>query len=348
MLILGIDTTCDDTSAAVVEDGHRIRSNVISSQHLAHERFGGIVPMLAAREHTRNMGVILDAAMKEAGAEFAELDAVAVSNHQGLLLSLVVGVAAAKSVALACEIPLVGIHHLEGHIYSNIMDRENTLPFPFLCLTVAGGHTLLLRIEGHGRYKLLGHTRDDAAGEAYDKIARRLGLAYPGGPEIERLAERGNPRAFSFPRPMIDADNFEFSFSGLKTAVVRAIEAHEGSGTSLCVEDLCASFQQAVIDVLVAKTMRVAKSEDLSRIALAGGVANNRALRNALHTAASERGYQTYCPPAQLCIDNGAMVAGAGYFLLRERGPSELTIDVRANAPLGAWGVTYRHSSKYR
>ena len=348
MLILGIDTTCDDTSAALVENGHHIRSNVISSQHQVHESFGGIVPMLAAREHTQNMGVILEAALREAEATFADIDAVAVSNHQGLLLSLMVGVAAAKSVALACRVPLVGIHHLEGHIYSNIIGRQEALPFPFICLTVAGGHTLLLRIEGHGRYKLLGHTRDDAAGEAYDKIARRLGLAYPGGPEIEKLAETGDPGAFSFPRPMIGADHFEFSFSGLKTAVVRTIEAHEASGKALHVEDICASFQQAVIDVLVAKTIRVADSENLSRIALAGGVANNRMLRSALQDAARERGYLTYCPPPKLCIDNGAMIAGAGYFLLQERGPSELTIDARANAPLGLWDVKYRHSSKYR
>ena len=272
MLILGIDTTCDDTSAALVEDGGLVRSNITSSQHLAHERFGGIVPMLAAREHTQNIGLILKAALREAGTTFRDIDAVAVSHHQGLLLSLVVGVAAAKSVALACDVPLIGIHHLEGHIYSNIMGREKELPFPFLCLTVAGGHTLILRIDGHGRYRLLGHTRDDAAGEAYDKIARRLGLAYPGGPAIEKLAEGGNPRAYAFPRPMIDAQHSEFSFSGLKTAVVRAIEQREASGETIDMADLCASFQQAVIDVLVTKTMRVAESEGLHHIALAGGV----------------------------------------------------------------------------
>ena len=348
MLILGIDTTCDDTSAGIVEDGHTVRANVISSQHSVHERFGGIVPMMAAREHTRKINVILQAALEEAGATFRDLDAVAVSHHQGLLLSLVVGVSAAKSIALGCDLPLIGIHHLEGHIYSNIMGRQTELPFPFLCLTVAGGHTLLLRIDGHGRYELLGHTRDDAAGEAYDKIARRLGLGYPGGPIVEELALRGDPSAYAFPRPMIDRPHYEFSFSGLKTAAIRAIQQCESAGRPVNVEDLCASFQQAVIDVLVAKTMRAATQEGLYRIALAGGVAMNKLLGASLETQAAERGFQTFIPPQNLCVDNGAMVAGAGYFLYKHRGPDDLSIDARANAPLGQLGVMYRHASKYR
>ena len=347
MLILGIDTTCDDTCAALVEDGRIIRSNVIASQHMAHKRYGGIVPMLAAREHTMNIGFVLTAAMVEAGTSYRDIDAVAVSNHQGLMLSLVVGLAAAKSVALACSIPLIGVHHLEGHIYSNIMGREDRLPFPFLCLTVAGGHTLLLRIDGHGKYVLLGHTRDDAAGEAYDKIARRLGLSYPGGPEIERLAREGNPNAFDFPRPMMDSPSLEFSFSGLKTAVTRVIESFESACDQVPTADLCASFQQAVVDVLVAKTLRAARQEGQSRIALAGGVANNRALRDALAAAADEHGYETFIPNMELCVDNGAMIAGAGYFLMRERGPNDLSIDALANAPLGDAQIMYRPSSKY-
>ena len=346
MLILGIDTTCDDTSAALVEDGHAIRSNIIASQHLVHECYGGIVPMLAAREHTRNIGFVLAAALEEASASYSDIDAVAVSNHQGLMLSLVVGLSAAKSVALACETPLIGVHHLEGHIYSNIMGHEDSLAFPFVCLTVAGGHTLLLRINGHGCYGLLGHTRDDAAGEVYDKIARRLGLSYPGGPEVERLAQRGDQKAFDFPRPMIDDSNLEFSFSGLKTAVTRTIESLESSSAPVPVEDICASFQQAVVDVLVAKTLRAAKREGLSRIALAGGVANNLTLRNALTSAARENCLETYVPEPELCIDNGAMIAGAGYYLMREHGPSSMTIDALANAPLGDAGINYRPGSR--
>lgn len=348
MRILGIDTTCDDTSVGIVEDGRHVIANVIASQHGAHARFGGIVPMIAAREHTRQINIILDAALQEGGMAYEDLDAVAVSNHQGLLLSLVVGVAAAKSVALACDIPLVGLHHVEGHIYSNIIGREAQLAFPFLCLTVAGGHTLLLRVNGHGDYGLLGHTRDDAAGEAYDKIARRLGLGYPGGPLIEELAERGNPAAYAFPRPMIGKPNFEFSFSGLKTAVVREIEACESAGAVINKEDLCASFQQAIVDVLVDKTVRAAHKEGLVRIALAGGVAMNRRLRAQLDDIAGKEGFQLFAPPRNLCVDNGAMIAGAGYYLLKHRGASALTVDVRANAPLGQLGVLYKHPSKYR
>ena len=347
MLILGIDTTCDDTSVGIVEDGKTIHANVIASQHMAHERFGGIVPMIAARQHVKSVNLILAAALEEAGVTFDDVEAVAVSNHQGLLLSLVVGVAAAKSIALARNLPLIGIHHLEGHIYSNIIEHEATLAFPFQCLTVAGGHTLLLKIEDHGKYVLLGHTRDDAAGEAYDKIARRLGLGYPGGPLIEKLARDGDPTAFNFPRPMIDKPNFEFSFSGLKTAVIRAIEKLEEADEPLPVEDLCASFQQAVIDVLVSKTLRVAEAEGLTRIALAGGVAMNSLLRATLDEAARERGLQTFAPSPNLCIDNGAMVAGAAYHLWQHRGPSDLTIDARANAPLGLLGLKYKHASKY-
>ncbi len=347
MLILGIDTTCDDTSAGVVKNGSHVWSNVIASQHKVHARFGGIVPMIAAREHTRQINLIIAAALDEAGITFHDIDAVAVSNHQGLLLSLVVGVSAAKSIALALDVPLIGMHHLEGHVYSNIMGRENELPFPFLCLTVAGGHTLLLRVDGHGRYHLLGHTRDDAAGEAYDKIARRLSLGYPGGPIVEKLARNGNPFAYDFPRPMIDKAHFEFSFSGLKTAVVRVIEAAEKAGESLSTEDLCASFQQAIVDVLVTKTIRVAEKEGLSRIALAGGVAMNRQLRRDLQQAANAKGLRTFAPPPDLCIDNGAMIAGAAWYLLHHRGPSPLTIDVLANAPLGELGLKYRPASKY-
>ncbi len=348
MLILGIDTTCDDTSVGIVEDGHRIHANVIASQHMAHERFGGIVPMIAARQHVKNVNLIIAAALKQAGLTFDDVDAIAVSNHQGLLLSLVVGVSAAKSIAIAQDLPLIGIHHLEGHIYSNIIEHTPALAFPFQCLTVAGGHTLILKIEDHGEYILLGHTRDDAAGEAYDKIARRMGLGYPGGPLIEKLAQSGNPEAFAFPRPMIDKPNFEFSFSGLKTSVIRAIEKLEQAGEPLPIEDLCASFQQAVVDVLVSKTLRVAEAEGLTRIALAGGVAMNGLLRTTLDAAAQDRGLQTFSPSPNLCIDNGAMVAGAAYHLWQHRGPSPLSIDARANAPLGVHNLKYKQASKYK
>lgn len=344
MLILGIDTSCDDTGAAVVRDGHEVLSNVIASQYKAHGRFGGVVPVIAAREHTAKINFILESALEEAGVSFADLDAVAVSHHQGLLLALVVGVSAAKSIALACNIPLIGIHHLEGHIYSNLMGRSKVLKFPFLCLTVAGGHTLLLKVVSHGTYELLGHTRDDAAGEVFDKVARHLGLGHPGGAAIEKLAEKGNSEAYNFPRPLINRTDGEFSFSGLKTAVIAAIDRDP----SLNRADLCASFQQAVVDLLVSKTIRMAGEHQLRQITLAGGVALNSPLRTALKNAADDHGYQIFTPRDDLCMDNGAMVAGAAYFLYKERGADPIGIDTRANAPLGSMGIRYRHDSKYR
>ncbi|MCG8461753.1 MAG: tRNA (adenosine(37)-N6)-threonylcarbamoyltransferase complex transferase subunit TsaD [Holophagales bacterium] len=348
MLILGIDTSCDDTGVGVVEDGVKILSNVIASQHASHERFGGIVPALAARQHVKSINPILEAAMGEAGATYDDLDAVAIANDQGLLLSLVVGTSAAKSIALAKNIPLIGIHHLEGHIYSVLMDHPDELRMPFLCLTVAGGHTLLLEVEDHGRYSLRGHTRDDAAGEAYDKVARRLGLGYPGGPPIDRLAAEGDPEAFRFPRPMIDKPHGEFSFSGLKSAVIRTLDHIEADGEEIPVADVCASFQQAVVDVLVKKTLRQAEVTGHSDIALAGGVAMNRQLRETLAEEAEKRDLRTFLPRPLLCIDNGAMVAGAAYFLWRLRGESPLDLDARANAALGQLELRYKQDTKYR
>ena len=344
MLFLGIDTSCDDTSAGVVRNGHDVLSNVIASQYAAHEQFGGIVPMIAAREHTHKISYIIQTALDEAKVGFNDLDAVAVAHNQGLLLSLVVGVSAAKSVALACDIPLIGMHHLEGHIYSNFMGREHELPFPFLCLTVAGGHTLLLKVTAHGRYELLGFTRDDAAGEVFDKLARRLGLGFPGGPAVEKLAANGDPYAYDFPRPLINQSHFEFSFSGLKTAVIQAVERDPKANKA----DICASFQQAVVDLLVSKTMRVAKAHKLNRVALAGGVALNTPLRTALNQACASQDYTLFVPSRDLCMDNGAMIAGAGYFLYNLRGGDPLTIEAKANAPLGELGVRYRPDSKYQ
>ncbi len=343
MLILGIDTSCDDTGVAVVDDGHHILSNVIASQYHAHDRFGGVVPVIAAREHTAKINYILESALAEAGISFSDLDAVSVSHHQGLMLSLVVGVSAAKSVALACGIPLIGIHHLEGHIYSNLIGRTNQIQFPFLCLTVAGGHTLLLKVISHGTYELLGHTRDDAAGEILDKVARHLELGSPGGAAIEKMAKNGNPSSFHFPRPLIHRPDGEFSFSGLKTAVIAAIDRNPDLNRA----DLCASFLQAIIDLLVSKTMRIARDHQLSQLTLAGGVALNQPLRIALQEAAQEHDYQVFTPHPDLCMDNGAMVAGAAYFLYQERGPDPLSIETRANAPLGMTRIRYRPNTKY-
>jgi N6-L-threonylcarbamoyladenine synthase len=348
MIVLGIDTSCDDTGVGIVEDGYRILSNVIASQHRFHERYGGIVPSVASRQHARVFNPILAQALETAGLGFDQIDAVAVTSDQGLALSLTVGVAGAKAIALAADKPLIGIHHVEGHIYSAVMANQGELDFPFLCLTVAGGHTMLILARAFGEYELLGFTRDDSAGEAYDKIARRLGLEYPGGPVIDRLATEGNPSAFKFPRPMLTPGNLEFSFSGLKTAVNLTIEKLEQTGEPLPVADLAASFQQAVVDVLVAKTLVAAEQTDTRRLALAGGVAANSQLRSALKAVEANGDLQVYLPPMSLCVDNGAMIAGAAYHRLVRGEVSTLLLDSRANAPLGSLGVKYRAPGKYR
>jgi N6-L-threonylcarbamoyladenine synthase len=347
MLILGVESSCDDTGVAVVADGVEIRANVLASQHAQHERYGGIVPSLAARQHSRAINVLLEQALEQAGVGFGELDAVAVSSDQGLAPSLAVGVAAAKTVALALDVPLLGVHHVEGHVYSNVMAHPGRLDFPFLCLTVAGGHTMLLRARALGTYELLGGTRDDSAGEAYDKLARRLGLGYPGGPLIDRLAREGDPEAFAFPRPMLDDDSLDFSFSGLKSAVTRQIEQLERTGTPLPVEDLAASLQAAVVDVLVAKTRAAVERTRVRQVSVAGGVAANSLLRERLERLAEAGELEAFFPPLALCVDNGAMIAGVADRLLAAGRRSTLALDYRANAPLGALGVRYRHATKY-
>ena len=348
MLVLGIDTSCDDTGVGIVEDGVRILANVIASQHVFHERFGGIVPSVASRQHARIFNPILSQAVETAGISYSEVDAIAVTSDQGLALSLTVGVAGAKALALTLGKPLVGIHHVEGHIYSALMAYPGDLDFPFLCLTVAGGHTMLILARAHGEYKLLGYTRDDAAGEAYDKIARRLGLPYPGGPVIDRLAAEGNPAAFKFPRPMLKPGNLEFSFSGLKTAVNLVLDRLQGEGEQFSVADVAASFQQAVVDVLVAKTLEAAERVNINQIAVAGGVAANSLLRSTLKAAEENGGPRIFLPSMNLCVDNGAMIASAGYQHLVRGQASDLKLDSRANAPLGSLEAKYRAATKYR
>jgi N6-L-threonylcarbamoyladenine synthase len=350
MLILGVESSCDDTGVGIVADGTEVRANVLASQHAKHERYGGIVPSLAARQHSRAINVLLEQALEEAAVGFEQIDAVAVASDQGLAPSLAVGVAAAKTLALALDVPLLGVHHVEGHIYSNVMAHPGELDFPFVCLTVAGGHTMLLHARALGTYELLGGTRDDSAGEAYDKLARRLGLGYPGGPVIDRLAREGDPTAFRFPRPMLDDDTLDFSFSGLKSAVTRQIEELERDGRAdalLPVEDLAASLQAAVVDVLVAKTLTAVERTGVRTVSVAGGVAANSLLRARLEALAEQGEIRAFFPPLDLCVDNGAMIAGVAYHLLAEGRRSTLALDYRANAPLGALGVRYRHASKY-
>ena len=312
MNILGIETSCDETAAAVVTNGREIRSNIVASQIELHAKYGGIVPELASRKHVEAINYIVDQSMAEARLAFDELEAIAVTNRPGLIGALLVGVAAAKSLAYCHNLPLLGINHIEGHIYANFMENE-TLPFPHVCLTVSGGHTLLVEVQEGWKYEILGTTQDDAAGEAYDKVAQYLGLGFPGGKIIDDLAKKGDSNAIQFPRPMLDRDNYQFSFSGIKTAVRFFVEKAKAAGTLPPIADIAASFQAAVVDVLVGKTIRAAKAKNLKAITLTGGVAANRQLRESMREAGAEIGIEVYYPPIQLCTDNGAMIAGVAY-----------------------------------
>ncbi len=312
MNILGIETSCDETAAAVVTDGREIRSNIVASQIELHAKYGGIVPELASRKHVEAINYIVDQAMDEAGVRFDQLAAIAVTNRPGLIGALLVGVAAAKSLAYCHDLPLLGINHIEGHIYANFMEHQ-ALPFPHVCLTVSGGHTQLVEVQEGWQYNILGTTQDDAAGEAYDKVAQYLGLGFPGGKVIDDLAKEGDSDAIRFPRPMLDRDNYQFSFSGIKTAVRFFVEKAEAAGRLPAVEDIAASFQAAVVDVLVGKTIRAAKAKNARAITLTGGVAANRQLRESMREAGEKVGAEVYYPRIQLCTDNGAMIAGVAY-----------------------------------
>jgi N6-L-threonylcarbamoyladenine synthase len=335
-LILGIETSCDETSAAVVE-GRRVRSNLVASQAELHARWGGVVPEAAARQHVERLNPILQAALDEAGITLRDIDAIAVTNRPGLVGALVVGVAAAKALAFALNRPFAGVHHLEGHLYSAFLTEPDApIPFPHLCLIVSGGHTELVLAQGHGNYRLLGHTLDDAAGEAFDKAARLLGLGYPGGPAIDRLAQRGDPNAFRFPRAWLN-DTYHFSFSGLKTALLREVERLRSESDTLdetTLANLCASFQQAIIDVLVAKAVRAALAHGVSVLTVVGGVAANSALKALMQAAAEEARIQLAIPPPVYCTDNAAMIACAGYYRLLAGERADFDLDAYASALL--------------
>lgn len=312
-LTLGIETSCDETAAAVVADGTRILSNVIASQVDLHQRFGGVVPEIAARKHIETVFPVIDQALRDAGAGFADLDLIAVTYGPGLIGALLVGLQAAKAIAFALEKPLVGINHVEGHIYANMLSHPELEP-PFVCLTASGGHTDLLYVPEFGRYELLGRTRDDAAGEAFDKIARVLGLPYPGGPQISRLAETGNREAIGFPRGLSGEDTFDFSFSGLKTFALYYINNARQRGDTINLPDFAASFQWAIVDVLADKVIRAAQFKGVRRVVLSGGVSANQSLRREVLALAQPLGISVYFPPLDLCTDNAAMIASAGYF----------------------------------
>ncbi len=348
-LILAIETSCDETAAAVIEDGHRIRSNVVASQIELHRPYGGVFPEIASRQHVFDLVPVIERALADSGAGWGDLTALAVTRGPGLAGSLLVGVNAAKAIAWGRGLPIIAVNHLEGHLYSNWLDEDGridpatftqpTLPaldaagtaFPLLVLIVSGGHTEIILMAGHGRYRRLGATLDDAAGEAFDKVARLLGLSYPGGPAIQRAAEGGNPAAFDFPRAlMIGAEHrFNFSFSGLKTAVLRQVR--ELDGRELPVADLAASFQTAAVDVLLAKTADAAREYGVGRVCVCGGVAANKALRAAV---AERLPVPASIPPFFLCTDNAAMIGAAAHYRLLTDGPTALDFDVEPNLAL--------------
>ena len=326
--VLGIETSCDETAAAVVEDGRTIRSSVVASQADLHARYGGVVPEIASRAHVELIDDVVAEALVEAGTDVHELDAVAAVHGPGLAGALIVGVSAAKALALATGRPYVGVNHHEAHLYAALLEDRDLEP-PLLTLIVSGGHTLLVAMRDHGRFEVLGRTVDDAAGEAFDKVARFLGLGYPGGPAIDRVAASGDPGAVPFTRPMLD-DGHDFSFSGLKTAVVRHVRAHP----DVEVADVAASFQAAVVDVLVTKLVRAADQEGLSTVVIGGGVAANSALRTRLLAEADRRGLRAVLPGVGLCTDNAAMVAAAAWWRLRADGPTPLDAGINPALPL--------------
>ena len=337
MKILGIDTSCDETAAAIVENGREVISNVVASQIKAHQEYGGVVPELASRKHIEAINYIVNKALNEANTTFADIDVIAVTNRPGLIGALLVGVAAAKSLAYCHNLPLLGINHIEGHIYANYMVHD-TLTFPHVCLTVSGGHTLLVEVHEGWNYKVLGTTQDDAAGEVYDKVSKYIGLGFPGGRVIDELAQKGNPTAINFPRPMLRSGNYQFSFSGIKTAVRYFVEKAERADKiangEILIEDIAASFQAAVVDVLVAKTVHAAKTTDAQTITLTGGVAANSHLRSSLKSAAAEIGAEVYYPPINLCTDNGAMIAGIAYEKYQQGQRDELSLNAAANGSI--------------
>lgn len=311
--ILAIESSCDETAAAVVKNGREILSNVISSQIALHTLYGGVVPEIASRKHIEKINQVVEAALLEAGMYLEDMDAIGVTYGPGLVGALLVGVAEAKAIAYATGKPLVGVHHIEGHVSANFIEHPDLEP-PFLCLIVSGGHTHLVIVKDYGEFEILGRTRDDAAGEAFDKVARAVGLGYPGGPKIDLAAKEGNPHAIKFPRAKVEGNIYDFSFSGLKSAVLNHINHANMMGEEISVADLAASFQSAVVDVLVSHTVDAAKEYGFKKIAIAGGVASNSALRKEMGLACEKAGIAFYYPSPIYCTDNAAMIGTAAYY----------------------------------
>ncbi len=331
-MVLGIETSCDETAIAVLQDGCKILSNIVSSQIKWHEKYGGVVPEVASRKHVEYIDIVLQKAIDEAGIYYRDLEAVAVTYGPGLVGSLLVGLTAAKSLAWALGIPLVGVNHIVGHIYANLLEHED-INLPLVCLTVSGGHTEILYMERWGIYQTLGRTQDDAAGEAFDKIARFLGLGYPGGPVIDKIYYRGNSTKYDFTRPRLK-NPYDFSFSGLKTAVINLIHNLRQKGLNFKPEDIAASFQAAIVDILAETVIRAAEDRQVKTVLLSGGVAANSLLRSRLATELAKRGIDFYYPSPKYCTDNGAMIACAGYHMLTAGLKSPLTLEAEPRLTL--------------
>lgn len=313
VLILAIESSCDETAAAVVKNGREVLSNVISSQIDLHTLYGGVVPEIASRKHIEKINQVVRQALSDAKVTWDDITAIAVTYGPGLVGALLVGVSFAKSLAFALKKPLVGVHHIEGHISANYIENKELKP-PFMCLVVSGGHSHLVRVKDYGEYEILGRTRDDAAGEAFDKVARAIGLGYPGGPKIDKVSNEGNPDAIRFPRPKFDDNEYDFSFSGLKSAVLNYLNSCEMKGETVCRADVAASFQKAVVDVLVGHSMEALKKYDFKTFAIAGGVASNTHLRKAFEEECKKKGITFYHPSPVLCTDNAAMIGAAAYY----------------------------------
>ncbi len=332
--ILAIESSCDETAAAVVRNGREVLSNVISSQIELHKLYGGVVPEIASRKHIEKINQVIETAFAEADTPLQQIDAIGVTYGPGLVGALLVGVAEAKAIAYAANIPLVGVHHIEGHISANYIEHSDLEP-PFPCLVVSGGHTHLVLVEDYGKYRILGKTRDDAAGEAFDKVARAIGLGYPGGPKIDRVAKNGNADAIVFPKAHVADAPYDFSFSGLKSAVLNYLNGCRMKGEEVVQADVAASFQKAVVDVLVEHAMMAVKEYGFDRLAMAGGVASNSALRQAMETACGRRKVKLYYPSPILCTDNAAMIGAAAYYEFCSGARSGLDLNAVPGLKLG-------------
>lgn len=313
VLILGIESSCDETAASVVRNGREVLSNVISSQIDLHTQFGGVVPEIASRKHIEKINQVIEQALADAGVTLDEITAIGVTYGPGLVGALLVGVAEAKAIAFAARKPLVGVHHIEGHVSANYIEHPDLEP-PFVCLIVSGGHTHLVIVKDYGQFEILGRTRDDAAGEAFDKVARAVGLGYPGGPKVDKAAKEGNPHAVEFPRARVEGSPYDFSFSGLKSATLNYINKANMTGQEICMPDLVASFQNAVVEALVSRAVLAAKEHGYHKVAIAGGVASNSALRAAMEEACAKEGLKFYRPSPVYCTDNAAMIGVAAYY----------------------------------